>query len=97
MALQPSALQRSIRSLIFFPVLVAVQVLVALTMTVVANRFNVRCLGDVTILLWIGLVVLFWFGSACGVILRLCLSLFSFILALCIYSVLLYIYKTQLL
>ena len=93
MALHDSALRRSIHSIIQYSVLVVAQVLVAVIMTTIANKLDVRYLGHVTILLWIVLSILFCSVSSAGIVARLLLAFLSFFVSTGVYSILLLAYK----
>ena len=93
MALHDSALRRSIHSIIQYSVLVVAQVLVAVIMTMIANKFDVRYLGDVTILLWIVLSILFCSVSSVGIVARLLLAFLSFFVSTGVYSIFFLLYK----
>lgn len=93
MALQDSALRRSLHSIIQYLVLIVAQVLVAVIMTVIANKFDVRYLGDVTVLLWIVLAILFCAVSHAGIVVRLLLVFLSIFVSTGVYSVFLLVYK----
>ena len=103
MALHDSALRRSIHSIIQYSVLIVAQVLVAAIMTMIANKFDVRYLGHVTILFWIVLSILFCSLSSAGIvtrlpveiIARLFLAFLSFFVSVGVYSILLLLYKTS--
>ena len=93
MALHDSALRRSIHSIIQYSVLIVAQVLVAAIMTMIANKFDVRYLGDVTILLWIVLSILFCAVSHAEIVARLLLAFLSIFVSTGVYSVFLWVYK----
>ena len=93
MALQDIALRRSLHSIIQYLVLIVAQVLVAVIMTVIANKFDVRYLGDVTVLLWIVLAILFCAVSYAGIVVRLLLVFLSIFVSTGVYSVFLLVYK----
>ena len=95
MALHDSALRRSIHSIIQYLVLIVAQVLVAAIMTMIANKFDVRYLGHVTILFWIVLSILFCSVSPVEIVARLFLAFLSFFVSVGVYSILLLLYKTS--
>ena len=95
MALHDSALRRSIHSIIQYSVLIVAQVLVAAIMTMIANKFDVRYLGHVTILFWFVLSILFCSVSPVGIVARLFLAFLSFFVSVGVYSILLLLYKTS--
>ena len=95
MALHDSALRRSIHSIIQYSVLIVAQVLVAAIMTMIANKFDVRYLGHVTILFWIVLSILFCSVSPVEIVARLFLAFLSFFVSVGVYSILLLLYKTS--
>lgn len=89
-----TTLRHSLHPVIQYLILIVSEVLVAVTMTIIANRFDIRYLCDATILVWIALTVLFCFVSSTVIILRLILAGLSFFVSTGIYSILLFIYKT---
>lgn len=93
MALHDSALRRSLHSIIQYLVLIVAQVLVAVIMTVIANKFDVRYLGDVTVLLWIVLAILYCVVSHAGIVARLVLVFLSIFVSTGVYSAFLLVYK----
>ena len=93
MVLHDSALRRSIHSIIHYSVLIVAQVLVAVIMTMIANKLDVRYLGDVTIVLWIVLSILFCSFSSVGIVARLLLVFLSFFVSTGVYSIFLLVYK----
>ena len=95
MALHDSTLRRSIHSIIQYSVLIVAQVLVAVIMTMIANKFDVRYLGDATMLIWIVLSILFCSVLSAGIVARLLLSLLSIVVSTGVYSAFLFIYKTS--
>ena len=88
-----TALRRSLHPAIQYLALIVAQVLVAVIMTVIANKFDVRYLGDATILLWIILSILFCSVSSAGIVTRLLLAILSFFVSTGIYSLFLLVYK----
>ena len=95
MALHDSTLRRSLHSIIEYLALIITQVLVAVIMTVIANKLDVCYLGDATILLWIILSILFCSVSSVGIVTRLFLVFLSFFVSTGIYSMFLFVYKTS--
>lgn len=93
MALYDTSLRRSLHSMIQFSALIFLQVLVAVIMTIIANKFDVRHLGDVTILLWIALTILFCSASSVRIVTRLILAFLSFFVSTGVYSLILLAYK----
>ncbi len=93
MALHDSALRRSLYSIIQYLILIVAQVLVAVIMTVIANKFDVHYLGDATILLWIILSILFCSVSSVRIVTRLFLAILSFFVSTGVYSIFLLVYK----
>lgn len=67
-----------------FLILICTQVFIALVMTIIANKFNIRYLGDVTILLWIALVIFFCLSSSSRI--DLFFSIFSVFISTGIYT-----------
>ncbi len=90
-----TTLRSSVCSIAQFLILIGAQVLVAVIMTVIANKFDIRYLSDATILLWIVLAIVFCLVSSSVIVIKLCLSVFSFFVSTGVYSVLLYIYKAR--
>ena len=95
MALHDSALRRSIHSIIQYSVLIVAQVLVAAIMTMIANKFDVRYLGHVTILFWVVWASLFCSVSPVEIVAGLFLAFLSFFVSVGVYSILLLLYKTS--
>ena len=80
-----TALRRSLHSIIQYLALIVAQVLVAVIMTVIATKFDVRYLGHATILLWIILSILFCSVSSAGIVTRLLLAILSFFVSTGVY------------
>ena len=96
MALRNSTtLRRPVCSIVQFLTLIGVQVLAAVIMTVIANKFNIRYLGDVTILLWIVQAIVFCLVSSSVTVVKLSLSVFSFFVSTGLYSAMLFVYKAM--
>ena len=89
-----TALRRSLHPVIQYLILIVSELLVAVIMTIIANKFDIRYLCHATILLWMTLTILFCFVSSTVIILRLFLAGLSFFVSTGIYSILLFIYKT---
>ena len=89
-----STLRRSIHLIIQYSTLIVAQILVAVIMTIIANKFDVRYLGDVTILLWIALIILFCQVSSVGVVNKFLLAYLSIFISTGVYSIFLFIYRT---
>lgn len=71
MALRDSTLWHPIRSIIQYLILITLQVLVAVIMTIIANKFDVCYLGDVTILILTVLSIGFCVVSTYKIIVRI--------------------------
>ena len=95
MALHDSTLRRSIHSISQYLILIVAQVLIAIIMTVIANKYDVRHLGEVTILFWIVLSILFCSVSPAGIVARLLLAILSVLVSTGVYSILFWAYKTS--
>lgn len=95
MVLHNSTLRFSICSIVQYSTLIGVQVLIAVIMTVIANKFNICYLGDITILLWVVLAILFCLMRPHAIVVRLFLSALSFFVSTGLYSAMLFIYKTM--
>lgn len=77
-----------------FFMLVTVQVFCACSLAVVANVFGIQFLGDVALLLWIVLCVIFGVACKCHLVMRVLLSVGACALSLVICLLLHYVYLT---